>query len=949
MQRNNKSFRFIWIPLGMLALIGAFIVLIRRWRIQNLFIRDSEEEVSFSKDVVHENILGLTDEEALSRKQEGLSNEIPTRPRRTINQIIRENTLSIFNLSLVGIALVQLFLGKPLDALLSFGVMLLNIGLNTFQEMVAKRRIRAVELANMPKTTVIREGMILSIDPDKVVMGDVLVVGPGDQIFVDGKVFREYDLVVDESLISRNRDLVKKSEGDIVYAGSFCASGRGVFTAENIGEDRKIISIMQEYQSAKEELTPLEKIIDRTLKIMLVVIALFLFVILLHYFRVGLIIPVDVFLDAVHLIFSIAPAGLFFMILLTYTAGTADLVKFGALVNRARAVETLAQLNVICFSKAGVLTGTHIDIKFLNQFSQEINFSKTRISQILGDFARSFTVRNAATQAIVNSFEGSQRVAIDEAPFLSVYRWCALIFNDPDLRGTFVLGTPDIVAESSIQQEELSIEVESTETSTFRNAIGRFGEIFKRSKPEQQVENGNELKQDEGLRNGVDTNDDQDSIPERSANRNQKTNIFRSIVRRIEKIVPHKEETELVIEEEENISDEDEIILLFSYSPQFQNLFNSSGIATLPKELIPLCELRFSEKVRPEAVQTLEKFANNGVSVKVFTSDPAERTAEILTEAGWHIEDQELVGVVDGAEISLMNSKQILEAAKENQVFGQLSPSQAELIVRSLRDNGQQVGVLGDGINDVPALRNANLPIAMQSSDQVARSVADIILLENSADILQGVLDKGQRIVNGLMDVLKLYLTQIVYLTILIIAIQIVAYGYPYQSAQGGIISFLTLTLPSIGLSLWASSGILLSNKLGYKLIKFFAPSAVTIAVASTFVYWYFLNKYEKVPEAQLAVTYTLVGVGLLLVLMLKPPFRILVGGARIKGDQRFSWLVIFGLVMFSLLVSIPISQELFKLDLLQTPSDYLIILVVVILWAITLGLIWRIWLKFGE
>jgi cation-transporting ATPase E len=221
--------------------------------------------------------------------------------------------------------------------------------------------------------------------------------------------------------------------------------------------------------------------------------------------------------------------------------------------------------------------------------------------------------------------------------------------------------------------------------------------------------------------------------------------------------------------------------------------------------------------------------------------------------------------------------------------------------------------------------------------------VADIVLLQDSAKVLLDVLDKGQRIVNGLLDVLRLYLTQMLYLTIMIVALRTIAGGFPYISKQGTVIAVLTISLPAVGLSLWASPGILPSKSLRGLLLRFFIPAALTIAAAGSAVYLIFEQRSGTMAYAQLGVIYALVGMGLMLVLFLKPPGRLFAGGAPVSGDWRFVVAVLILLALFLLVAPLRLTEEFLGLEPLQQASDYVIIGAAVLAWAVSLRVIWWI------
>jgi magnesium-transporting ATPase (P-type) len=209
--------------------------------------------------------------------------------------------------------------------------------------------------------------------------------------------------------------------------------------------------------------------------------------------------------------------------------------------------------------------------------------------------------------------------------------------------------------------------------------------------------------------------------------------------------------------------------------------------------------------------------------------------------------------------------------------------------------------------------------------------VADIVLLQDSPKILLDILNKGQRIVNGLLDVLRLYLTQVLYLTLLIVATMLIARGFPYSSKQGSIIAIVTLTLPSIALSLWAATGRLPTKDLRQIMAHFVLPAAIAISAAGLVVYVLFLHGTGDRAYAQLVLTHALVAMGLLLVLFLRPPTSLWGGGSTKAGGRRFTVVVIVLLIAFLLVSMIPLAYELFLLEPLRQLWDYAVVGVVVL------------------
>jgi magnesium-transporting ATPase (P-type) len=357
----------------------------------------------------------------------------------------------------------------------------------------------------------------------------------------------------------------------------------------------------------------------------------------------------------------------------------------------------------------------------------------------------------------------------------------------------------------------------------------------------------------------------------------------------------------------------------------------------LPEGLIPLCKLRYSERIRPESVETVKTFVDTGVDIKVFAGEEPEQMVRMARQAGLSAYEGFPLNGISGPELAKLSGDEFTQALDDNAIFGQLNSEQASQVVAALRESGEAVAVVGDAVGDLASMRQAGLAISRQSSTQAALSIADIILLHDSPSVLGVVLRKGQRIVNGLLDILKLQLTQVFYLTLLLVAVPLLAKGYPYRSGQGTVITIVTVAIPSLGLTLGAAAGVLPSAKLGRLLTRFVVPAAITISAAALLVYMLFLDRSGSVAYAQLGVTYTLVACGLGLVVFIKPPRPTSWSGGVHQGAW---WPVLMGIVLMALFIgvsAIPLAQELLHVGLLQEPTDYAIVAVAVLAWAATL------------
>jgi cation-transporting ATPase E len=383
--------------------------------------------------------------------------------------------------------------------------------------------------------------------------------------------------------------------------------------------------------------------------------------------------------------------------------------------------------------------------------------------------------------------------------------------------------------------------------------------------------------------------------------------------------------------------------LLFAYSPEPHPLLATGGQVQLPDGLIPLCTLTFDERIRPEAKEAVAAFTEANVQIKILSSEDPARVMEAAGQLGLTGDDPDNQAAISGFELSQMDRGQFEQTIQNATVFGQLTPGQKADIVRGLRQLDERVAMVGDVAGDVPAMEEANLSITLRKSSQAALSMADIVLLEDSLQVLPTVLQRGQKIVNGLLDILKLNLAQIGYVLLLIVVMMIANRRiFYYHSTQGGVIAFFTVIAPSLGLTFWASAGALPRQYMRSRLFHFVVPAAVTLTIATVVLGGLTGNSVTELADSWMSVTFGLVVMGLLLVIFVQPPSRFWVGGDVLSGDWRITYMAIGLLLLFFVATLLPLTQQLLRLTPLVNIWVYLLIAAVAIVWLFTLRAIWR-------
>jgi cation-transporting ATPase E len=381
-------------------------------------------------------------------------------------------------------------------------------------------------------------------------------------------------------------------------------------------------------------------------------------------------------------------------------------------------------------------------------------------------------------------------------------------------------------------------------------------------------------------------------------------------------------------------------VLLFARAPRDAQL-EVAGEPTLPSGIEPLGVLALSDELRPEARETIEGFNKAGITLKVISGDHPETVAALARQAGLDAHGR----LVAGHELELMSDVSLAEAAREGVVFGRITPQQKERLVRALREQGQYVAMIGDGVNDVLALKQANLAVAMRSGSQVARSVADIVLLNDSFAVLPAAFLEGQRILRGMQDIVRLFLTRTAYVALIILVTSLLGEQFPVTPNQNALLALLTVGIPTIGLAAWARPGES-PERLARASGRFVVPATISIAAVALIVYLFFRAMTDNLDQARTALTTTTVFCGLLLIPFVEPPNEAFAGGDPVSGDRRPTYLALAMLALYILAATVPMLRHFYELQPLPW-SAYPMLALCVAGWAVSLRYFWR--LRLGE
>jgi cation-transporting ATPase E len=397
-------------------------------------------------------------------------------------------------------------------------------------------------------------------------------------------------------------------------------------------------------------------------------------------------------------------------------------------------------------------------------------------------------------------------------------------------------------------------------------------------------------------------------------------------------------------------------VLLFGSSTA-KSILNKQKSPILPEQIEILGILIFSDQIRKNARQTLDKFVEAGVELKIISGDNPETVTSLAKQIGF---SQNLKSI-SGIELDTLDEVSFTKATLTNSVFGRITPGQKERIVEVLKANGKYVAMTGDGVNDVLALKKADLSIAMESGSQATRNVADILLLKDSFSSLPYGLIEGQKIRSSLQNVFKIYLTRVIYLIMIIIAVSIIGLPFPLSVKQNALVATLAAGLPALIITIWSKPGLASEKSLFKSVLNYVVPASLSMsAFAITFFAGFTLiksledgNIINDLLNTNMSLRSSLEGVvpviRTFLTAFLVASGLILLNFISIKDLQSkklvFDWKILLSsLFLFGVFMFISIKSEyaeFWSLEVLGA-SDIIVLISSVLIWAYSMRKIWQ-------
>jgi cation-transporting P-type ATPase E len=699
---------------------------------------------------------GLTEAEAQERREQ--RGELPAASSsRSYASIVRANTLTVFNLILIVFGALTLAFGDWRDALF-LGILLANTAIGITQETRAKRALDRLAALVAPTATVVRDGRPRAAAVEELVEGDLVRLGPGDQVVADGQLAEAEGLTLDASILTGETEPVEAAVGEEVRSGSFAVEGGGAYVVYAVGPDSYAERIAGEARTFRHPRSPLERAINALL-LWLVGLMVVLGAILGYSLWRRDVSLSDAVSTATAAVLSMVPEGLVLLVSLTYAAASLRMARQGALAQQLNAIESLASVEVICTDKTGTLTEPALRVVEVVPAPEA---SREQLTTALGSFAAGSPERNATLTAIADAFPAAAPPVDGRVPFSSRRRWSALALAGE----TVALGAPERFALGPLQEEA-----------------------------------------------------------ERHA----------AAGRRV-------------------------LALARGMAPAAPD-----GDAP-PPGLAPLGLVVLGEQLRPQAREMVAYLRRQGVTMKVLSGDAPETVAAIARDAGIETEGPPLTG----ADLP-DDPERLREVARHAAVLGRVSPEDKRRFVQALADDGRYVAMVGDGVNDVPALKASRLAIAQGTGTQMAKSVADLVLVQGSFAVVPPMVEQGRQALRNLQRVAKLYVTKSSFAAFLILMVGITATAYPLLPRHFSLAAAITIGIPTFFLALAPSRGPWRSASFPLEVARFAVPVGTLVGVGVLASYLFAVDplRLPLVSARTVAIT-VLIAVGLYLIVVLE-------------------------------------------------------------------------------
>ncbi|WP_455544288.1 cation-translocating P-type ATPase [Intestinibacter sp.] len=722
------------------------------------------------------NLTGLTQEEVNLRLQKYGRNQLQEKLKTPTWKLFLESFKDPLVIILLIAAMTQVFLGDTVESFIIFTVLAINSVLGVVQTKKAESSLDSLKKLSVPNAKVIRNGEKLTVSSQELVPGDIVILEAGDYVPADGRIIEAQTLKVIEGMLTGesepvlkisdaiNEDCALGDQKNMVFSGSMVVCGRATYVVTSCGMNTEVGKIADLLETAENKQTPLQQKLDdfgKKLGVAIVFLATLIFA--LEIFRGADM--MNSFMFAIAIAVAAIPEALTSIVTIVLASGTNTMAKKQSIIRKLPAVETLGSTSVICTDKTGTLTQNKMTVVETYMYGPD--------SDKFNGFEYNKNYDFVNTHHLDESHSNEIAVAgcVLQERYLSL---SSILCNDSDVNEEGVeIGDPTEVALINFAQK-YDIDYKAVREEYLRTAEIPFDS-------------------DRKLMTTVNSIDDKSIMFTKGA-----PDV---IFRRCKYAIRDDEVLEIsneILDEyrkiNENFSNRALRVLAFAYkkvSDGFEPTLDDED------DLILIGLMAMIDPPREEVFKAVEEAKSSGIKTIMITGDHKTTASAIAKEIG--IMDKDDLALT-GRELDALTDNELDDKLERISVYARVSPENKIRIVKAWQRKGKITAMTGDGVNDAPALKQADIGIGMGSGTEVAKDAAAMVLVDDNFATIVNAIEVGRTVYNNIKkSIIYLFSGNLGGIIAILFAV-FAGWANPFTTIQLLFINLVTDSLPAISL-----------------------------------------------------------------------------------------------------------------------------------------------------
>ena len=708
---------------------------------------------------------GLSKEKCTDLLNSVGENILNEKEKKSIWSVFIEQFKDFLVIILIAAAIISALTGNLESTIVIIAVILINAVLGTVQYVKAEQSLDSLKALSAPNAKVIRDDKKVEIASKDVVPGDILLLEAGDLVVADGRILENYSLKVNESsltgeseAVEKTQDIINKTEvalGDqknMVFSSSLVTYGRATVLVTKTGMNTELGKIASLMEETQEKATPLQVSLDEfSKKLAIGIIGICALVFFLSMYRGTPLL--DSLMFAVALAVAAIPEALSSIVTIVLAIGTQSMAKENAIIKKLKAVEGLGCVSVICSDKTGTLTQNKMTVKKIFVDNKTIDSENININ----DELESFLLNSSILCSDAVSVDGNEIGDPTEVALTNLGHKFSI--NEIECRKTYP------------RLREIPFDSDRKLMSTLHNINGKYLMITKGAL-DVLLERTVNIKTSSGIREF--TKEDADNI--NAANKNLSTQGLRVLA------FAYKETAE---DKELNLDDENDFTFL--------------GLISM------------IDPPREESKAAVADCIKASIKPIMITGDHKITASAIAKEIGILQKDDI---AMEGLELDKMSEDELNASLEHISVYARVSPEHKIRIVKAWQNKGKIVAMTGDGVNDAPALKQADIGIAMGiTGTEVSKDAASMILTDDNFATIVKSITNGRNIYSNIKNSIKFLLSGNMSGILSVLYASIFALPAPFAPVHLLFINLITDSLPAIAIGMEKSKKDVLKDK----------------------------------------------------------------------------------------------------------------------------------------